>query len=243
MLLAITDMMFTIPLGVYSIYLGTRGVGLAPWISWEDTHYNFSRVQLVPALIWRSNPDVRNSVELTRWLFPISVFVFFGLFGFASEAQKHYRFVFWWVAKPLGFKPSTAKPSAGTLPRCVIPFHTHFQFRYNTAFRSWRKAPETKVNPDSVGSLPIYVATTPTLTVHRRDSFSSYGGTEVGFDIENQKSPRSSPVSSVPPYSYPPSSAASNSTPAVHTQAPPFVESKMAPPGGHSERDLIAHAC
>lgn len=120
MMLAITDMLLTIPLGAFSIYLGTHGVELSPWISWDDTHFNFSRVQLVPALIWRSDATFQSSVELTRWLYVASAFIFFALFGFAGEAQKHYKLLFWACVKPFGFKPSTAmKSQISSLPRFV----------------------------------------------------------------------------------------------------------------------------
>lgn len=120
-MLALTDMMLTIPLGSFSIWFATHGVVLAPWISWEDTHFNFSRVQLVPAIIWRSDPWFRTSVELTRWLFVISAFVFFILFGFAEEAQKRYEFVLWALLRPLGFQsPASVKSTIVSLPRFVI---------------------------------------------------------------------------------------------------------------------------
>ncbi|KAF9007123.1 STE3-like pheromone receptor [Cyathus striatus] len=106
MMLAIIDIMCTIPLGIYVIYIGNKGVTLEPWISWEDTHFDFARVGLVPALIWRSNRDLLISIELTRWLPVFCAFIFFGLFGFATEAQKHYHMFFWATLKPFGFKPS-----------------------------------------------------------------------------------------------------------------------------------------
>ena len=79
---------------VFSIYLNSHGVLLAPWILWENVHYDFCRVEFVPSVIWRSIPAFNTSVELTRWLFPLSAFLFFALFDFASEAQKQYRSLF-----------------------------------------------------------------------------------------------------------------------------------------------------
>ncbi|KIL55876.1 hypothetical protein M378DRAFT_560049 [Amanita muscaria Koide BX008] len=84
---ALTNMALTVPIGVFSIYLGTKGVKYAPWVSWSDTHFDFSRVDLVPTLVWRDG-DVysRISVELTRWIFPASSIIFFAFFGFTSES-------------------------------------------------------------------------------------------------------------------------------------------------------------
>jgi len=122
MVLSLTDMILTVPLGVFSIYFGTQGIGLAPWISWEDTHYNFSRVATLPSVLWRSDPSYLASVELTRWLFVASAFIFFALFGFAGEAQKHYSTAFWACMKIFGVKRSTPKGKVRefSLPRFVL---------------------------------------------------------------------------------------------------------------------------
>lgn len=98
--LALVDMMCTVPLGLITIVHGFKR-GLSPWISWEDTHYNFPRVVLYPAFIWRNNALVRFGVEFTRWLPIFCAFVFFILFGFASEAQKSYINAFRTIMKTI----------------------------------------------------------------------------------------------------------------------------------------------
>ncbi|KAJ7585980.1 STE3-like pheromone receptor [Mycena floridula] len=117
MLLAFIDMLFTIPLGVYTIYTGSAGVELAPWISWDDTHFDFGRVGLFPSLMWRQSRSFEISTELTRWLAVFAAFVFFSLFGFAVEARKHYFQAFMWVAKPFGYRPSVKVAAPKALPR------------------------------------------------------------------------------------------------------------------------------
>lgn len=107
--LALIDIMCTVPLGVFTVYIGNKGVTLAPWISWEDTHFNFSRVGLFPAIIWRSDPAFRTSMELARWLPVVCSFLFFALFGFAEEAKKNYRKAFWGVMKLFGAHPAPPK--------------------------------------------------------------------------------------------------------------------------------------
>lgn len=107
--LALIDIMCTVPLGVFTVYIGNKGVTLAPWISWEDTHFNFSRVGLFPALLWRSDPSIRTSMELARWLPVVCAFLFFALFGFAEEAKKNYRKAFWAVMKLFGVYPAPPK--------------------------------------------------------------------------------------------------------------------------------------
>lgn len=106
MLLAMIDIMCTIPIGTYTIYISLQGVPLNPWKSWADTHFDFKRVGQIPAVIWRSYPTTYTSVQMTRWLPIACAFAFFALFGFAEEAMKNYRRVFWFIAKPLGLGPA-----------------------------------------------------------------------------------------------------------------------------------------
>ena len=121
MLLALFNMSLTVPLSVFSIYLNSHNIHLAPYISWEDVHYDFARVEFVPTVIWRSIPAFNTSVELTRWLFPVSAFLFFALFGFASEAQKQYRSIFRSCQKALGRKSASRKATKiPYLPRSVF---------------------------------------------------------------------------------------------------------------------------
>ncbi|KAJ3862129.1 pheromone receptor [Lentinula novae-zelandiae] len=95
MLLALIDIMCTIPVGIYIIFIGLDGVPLAPWISWNDTHFDFNRVVLIPSAVWRSNASNYTAVQINRWLPIVCAFIFFALFGFAEEAMKNYRRVFW----------------------------------------------------------------------------------------------------------------------------------------------------
>ncbi|PBK68296.1 STE3-like pheromone receptor [Armillaria solidipes] len=129
MILSLADMFCTIPLAIYTMYIGAKGVPLAPWISWEDTHYDFGRVGRIPALIWRTDRSYDITVELHRWIFVFCAFIFFALFGFASEAKKHYRMAFWAVAKRFGFKPKVQSPKM-SLPRYFSPVGYFFPFAH-----------------------------------------------------------------------------------------------------------------
>lgn len=119
MVLASVEMACTIPIGIYSIYISNKGVTLEPWVSWAETHYNFSYVGQTPAVVWRSNRAGMTSVELTRWLPIICALLFFVLFGFASEAKKNYVAGFWWAAKRFGVSPPTPKASLPESSRYV----------------------------------------------------------------------------------------------------------------------------
>ncbi|TEB23044.1 putative transmembrane pheromone receptor [Coprinellus micaceus] len=124
MLLAIADMLCTVPLGIFTLYFGVNDGRLRPWISWENTHYNFSRVVLVPAVFWRHDPNFEVSVELTRWLPVVCGFIFFALFGFAAEAKKVYTTILWGVATRLGFERNPEARRKVGLPSWVKPFKT-----------------------------------------------------------------------------------------------------------------------
>ncbi|KZT19586.1 STE3-like pheromone receptor [Neolentinus lepideus HHB14362 ss-1] len=112
MALAMTEMLCTVPIGCYMIYLNASAQNVRPWKGWADTHYDFSRVDQFPSVVWRMYHRSAVSIELTRWLLPVCAIIFFAFFGFASEARRHYALVFWWVAKRFGFQRPASKPKA-----------------------------------------------------------------------------------------------------------------------------------
>ncbi|KAG7085965.1 hypothetical protein E1B28_003490 [Marasmius oreades] len=87
-----TDIVLTIPLSVW--FAATNSVDFVPWISWEETHHNFSRIQFVPAPLWEFDSDQVMALESTRWSVVMCGFLFFGFFGFTTEARKAYRTLF-----------------------------------------------------------------------------------------------------------------------------------------------------
>lgn len=109
MALAMTEMISTTPLAVFVIYLNATSVPIGPWISWDDTHFGYSRIDQVPSLIWRSNGRIAVAMELTRWLAPLCALVFFSFFGFAQEAQKQYRAVYLYLKKSTTSRKTTSK--------------------------------------------------------------------------------------------------------------------------------------
>lgn len=119
MMLSCSEILLTVPLTSFSIYITTAGVTLAPWVSWEETHYNFSRVKHVPSFIWRHNRAYLISVEMSRWIYPFAAFIFFALFGFAPEARRHYAIAYWRILGHFGVKPAP-KQAGLELPSCVM---------------------------------------------------------------------------------------------------------------------------
>ena len=90
MALACTEILCTTPLAILVIVLNATAAPIMPWISWEDTHYDFSRVGQIPAAIWRSSNLLVAGYTLTKWSSVICAFIFIIFFGFAAEARKHY---------------------------------------------------------------------------------------------------------------------------------------------------------
>jgi pheromone a factor receptor len=101
MCLASVEVLFTIPLTLVNIGIQAQEP-LNPWISWENVHYDFSRVPRVASVIWRSDRLLEFGLEAPRWETVFCAFVFFGFFGFADEARKNYRYAFQSVVKHVG---------------------------------------------------------------------------------------------------------------------------------------------
>ncbi|KAJ7210712.1 putative fungal pheromone GPCR, STE3-type [Mycena pura] len=118
MALATADIILTTPLGFFFIYLNRSQMPLRPWISWADTHSNFSRVQQVPAFAWRAQRMSALGIQFARWAAPFSALMFFAFFGCAADARRNYAIAFnalattfWRIAACIGIRrPTDAVP-------------------------------------------------------------------------------------------------------------------------------------
>ncbi|KAI6002477.1 STE3-domain-containing protein [Pisolithus orientalis] len=110
--LAGIEVLGTIPIGAYVIYLNVTVEPIQPWISWANTHYDFSRVAQYPSVVWQAESSMAVSLQMSRWLYVACAFVFFGFFGFADEARRNYRLAYTSIAKKVGI--STGMLSSGT---------------------------------------------------------------------------------------------------------------------------------
>ena len=69
------------------------------------------------------HPSIQHQRELMRWLFPLSAFLLFALFDFASDAQKQYRSLFRSCHKALLRNSASSKSTKiPYLPRSVLFF-------------------------------------------------------------------------------------------------------------------------
>ncbi|KAJ8502461.1 hypothetical protein ONZ45_g11738 [Pleurotus djamor] len=146
MALATCDLMLTIPLASFVIWLNTVASPIAPWISWEDTHFGYERVDQIPAVLWRGNSRLVLAVEVTRWLTPLCGLLFFALFGFADEARRNYKIAFWAVVKPFGWKPAPTSMKGGMKPVVSIGRFVKPKPPTSTTFSS-----------SSNGDIPLYL--------------------------------------------------------------------------------------
>ena len=120
--LASVDFCFTIPLGTFFFVLNVKS-GVAPWISWDDTHWGYSRVFQFPTVVPDDHPMFFLSYVINQWTTVLCAFLFF---GFASEAMENYRLLASTVAKRLGFKkppPNSPpdQPPAMNISRDNVP--------------------------------------------------------------------------------------------------------------------------
>ncbi|KAF7344779.1 Pheromone receptor [Mycena venus] len=111
MTLATIELAFNTSISLYRLYLNVTQSPIAPWISWDNTHFAFGKIGVWPAALWRSSKQAVITIELSRRAQVFCAFIFFTFFGFAAEARKNYRLAFWAVAKhwPSHLRP-TARP-------------------------------------------------------------------------------------------------------------------------------------
>ena len=110
MALAGAELLCTTPLSVFLMVLNLTAQPLDPWISWDDTHYEFSRVRLFPAVLWTMNRWLVVGIQVNRWSGPFCALIFFVFFGFAAEARKNYHNAISKALSACGLKRDLASP-------------------------------------------------------------------------------------------------------------------------------------
>ncbi|KAJ7436171.1 pheromone A receptor-domain-containing protein [Mycena galericulata] len=116
--LALTDLLLTVPLASFTIYLNATASPLGPWISFANVHFDFGRIEQIPHFLWAADESSRIAVELTRWASPACALVFFAFFGFAAEARRNYALLFAWMGRAFWRAAARAgikRPTAGWL--------------------------------------------------------------------------------------------------------------------------------
>ncbi|KAG6835352.1 hypothetical protein H0H93_002261 [Arthromyces matolae] len=127
MSLATVELVFSTPISAYGLYLNATHKPIYPWQGWANLHFDWYLIDQYPAVLWRANRIETITLELSRWSLVFCAFLFFGFFGFANEAKKHYRLALSAVAKRFGVMPlssSTHSPKAPVRVKVAIAMTT-----------------------------------------------------------------------------------------------------------------------
>ncbi|KAF8200239.1 pheromone A receptor-domain-containing protein [Pholiota molesta] len=170
MSLATVELLFNLPISSYGLYLNATGRPIYPWTSWSDIHSDWFTIDTYPALLWRASPVTVVTFELSRWSLVFCALVFFGFFGFASEARKNYRKAYWSAAKRFGFVPP---PSASS--KVFYGFKNSKSDTSRPVFVS----PPLQLTPTKYDS---FNASTQTSTYHKTESTASLSQTTIYHD-------------------------------------------------------------
>lgn len=110
--LAGMDIVFTIPLGAFIIYLNASRTPIQQWVSWANIHSDFQLIEQFPSVVWHQDQLTVAGIELTRYTVVFCAFLFFAFFGFADEARRNYRIVYTSFTRGVGL--STERDFSGT---------------------------------------------------------------------------------------------------------------------------------
>ncbi|KAE9382661.1 STE3-domain-containing protein [Gymnopus androsaceus JB14] len=110
MVLAMTEMLCTVPLSIVTIWFTATSSPIGPWISLSNTHFDFSRVDQYPSVIYEASPRLASSIQFNRWASVACALVFFALFGFAEEARRNYTLWYHGILHILGMRSPSPSP-------------------------------------------------------------------------------------------------------------------------------------
>ncbi|KDR78096.1 hypothetical protein GALMADRAFT_245099 [Galerina marginata CBS 339.88] len=122
MALAMAEICATTPLSIFMIWLNATATPIGPWRSWEDTHFDYSRVEQIPGIIWRTNHILVIGMEFSLWVTPVCSFTFFAFFGFARESRRNYAVAWVWLKKRCGIS-SIRPPIAPKFQQYATDIH------------------------------------------------------------------------------------------------------------------------
>lgn len=87
MAMAVTEIVWGTSLTAFNLYNNIHS-GLRPWISWQNVHSDWLRVDLFAFI--ELSPSFLRSMFLLWWAMPASAYIFFLFFGFSEDARKEY---------------------------------------------------------------------------------------------------------------------------------------------------------
>ena len=161
--LSASQIIMGLPVAFFSLYVNVHHLTVNPWISWDNTHSDYSFVGEVPSSMWRADPVVQAVAELTdRWIVVVSAFAFFAFFGFAEEARRNYRKAYSFATSTLRM-PDFRKSGNSSSQPCTPSSSFGHSFKFSAFKNSF----------SSLGSTTHSKSETITnsTTAERKDSF------------------------------------------------------------------------
>ena len=108
MCLSMIEIFGTIPLASWVLSLNAKA-GFVPWVGFAALHQDFDLIYQIPSVVWKNYHISHVLFEFYRWSLVACAFTFFGFFGFADEARRHYRLVYTSLASRVGLSTSNGK--------------------------------------------------------------------------------------------------------------------------------------
>lgn len=99
------DILVTLPFTLIILTIDIKGSSFKFYQGWRSLHADWQPI-FVPKKEWEMDGFWSIfSVKWDEWINPFWSLVFFLLFGTTAQARARYWRVFWFVAKPFGYKP------------------------------------------------------------------------------------------------------------------------------------------
>ncbi|KAK0524369.1 a-factor receptor [Tilletia horrida] len=103
---------------------------LQPWISWEDTHYDFGAIGQITPQYFQATEDRQRywrTLELGRWGIVVGTFMLFAFFGTTKEAFAAYTYLPRLLAKKAKVAKIRFQRQPPASPPVIATIHTAWQ--------------------------------------------------------------------------------------------------------------------
>jgi hypothetical protein len=121
-LLVVLFVQMTVGLLVNGAGLVVSAENIDPWISWDNTHFDFGRIGQYPEILLP--PQAKAQLEGFFWVIPSVSVLFAGLFSFKGEVLKEYRGAMAWVQRVILRMPED-KLQGQRMGRQMVVRRTH----------------------------------------------------------------------------------------------------------------------